>query len=116
MRLINCLTKQFEEFFNEEVPAYAILSHTWEAHEISYREYHDEEACNLYPKATEKIAATIAEASRSNLDYVWIGRPSIDVADFANLPVTNMCSRQLLHRQEQFRRAERSHKQHVYVV
>jgi hypothetical protein len=44
MRVINCLTKQFEEFFNEEVSAYAIPSHIWEGHEIPYRDHHEDEA------------------------------------------------------------------------
>lgn len=116
MRLINCSTKKFEEFFNEEIPAYAILSHTWEAHEVSYSKYYDDQARSLYPNATDKIAATIAEATRNRLNYVWIGKLVIGVADFARSMIANMRCRQLLHRQEQFGRAKRSHKQHVPMV
>ena len=38
MRLINTKTQSFEEFLGEDIPAYAILSHTWEPkEEVSYK-------------------------------------------------------------------------------
>ncbi len=39
MRLINTKTRVFEEFMGRNVPAYAILSHTWEEQEVSYDDY-----------------------------------------------------------------------------
>ena len=30
MRLLNVDTRELEEFFGNEIPRYAILSHTWE--------------------------------------------------------------------------------------
>lgn len=48
MRLINLKTLALEEFFGDSIPRYAILSHTWEAEEISFQDYnwiinHDQE-------------------------------------------------------------------------
>ena len=77
MRLINCNTDKFEEFFNEETPPYAILSHTWEAHEISFKEYFDPKTRQMHPKAAEKITSTIAKVSAIGLEYVWIGKLSM---------------------------------------
>lgn len=40
MRLINALTLKLE-LFSSEVPAYAILSHTWDVDEVSYQDMLD---------------------------------------------------------------------------
>jgi len=32
---------QFEEFFDSDIPTYAILSHRWEGKEISFQELQD---------------------------------------------------------------------------
>ena len=37
MRLLHATTLEFENF-NDDIPPYAILSHTWEAHEVTYQE------------------------------------------------------------------------------
>jgi hypothetical protein len=39
MRLINTTTGLLEEFIGDEIPKYAILSHTWEKDEISLQEF-----------------------------------------------------------------------------
>jgi hypothetical protein len=39
MRLINTETGLLEEFIGDDIPKYAILSHTWEKDEISFQEY-----------------------------------------------------------------------------
>lgn len=39
MRLINCTTLGFEEFIGKRFPPYLILSHMWEAYEVSYKDY-----------------------------------------------------------------------------
>ncbi|KAH7141337.1 hypothetical protein B0J13DRAFT_585727 [Dactylonectria estremocensis] len=80
MRLINVQTLKFEEFFDNAVPEYAILSHTWGDAE-------DAETCN--------------EARRHRLDYVWIDTCCIDKTSspelseainsmFCQLPVESM--------------------------
>ncbi|KAK5166612.1 uncharacterized protein LTR77_008155 [Saxophila tyrrhenica] len=39
MRLINLYTYEFRSFYGSEIPQYAILSHCWSAHEISYDKF-----------------------------------------------------------------------------
>jgi hypothetical protein len=39
MRLLNVETMKMEEFFDETVPPYAILSHRWGAEEVSFQEW-----------------------------------------------------------------------------
>ena len=44
MRLLNVETMKMEEFFDEMVPPYAILSHRWSGEEVSLQEWHRVEA------------------------------------------------------------------------
>ena len=44
MRLLNARTKKLEEFFDNEIPPYAILSHTWGQNEVRFKDI-DEERC-----------------------------------------------------------------------
>ena len=39
MRLINAKTFQLEEFDGDNVPPYAVLSHTWGRHEVSFADW-----------------------------------------------------------------------------
>jgi hypothetical protein len=39
MRLLNAKTRRLEEFFDKEIPKYAILSHTWGDNEITFKEF-----------------------------------------------------------------------------
>ncbi|TEY66937.1 hypothetical protein BOTCAL_0130g00120 [Botryotinia calthae] len=39
MRLINTTTYEFSEFHGDDIPKYAILSHTWENDEVSFQEW-----------------------------------------------------------------------------
>ena len=39
MRLINTETGLLEDFIGDDIPQYAILSHTWEKDEISLQEF-----------------------------------------------------------------------------
>ncbi|KAF2256582.1 hypothetical protein BU26DRAFT_513392 [Trematosphaeria pertusa] len=77
MRLINCVTLQFEEFIGKQIPPYAILSHTWEAHEISFNDYCGVE--ELRQKlGSEKIFKTCELARNDGYAWVWIDTCCID--------------------------------------
>ncbi|KAI5366705.1 hypothetical protein Slin14017_G043450 [Septoria linicola] len=39
MRLINTTTLELEEFFDANIPKYAILSHRWGPDEVTYEDY-----------------------------------------------------------------------------
>jgi hypothetical protein len=36
MRLFNTSTLQLKEFYDAQIPAYAILSHRWETEEVTF--------------------------------------------------------------------------------
>jgi hypothetical protein len=38
MRLLNATSLLFEEFLGKNIPEYAILSHTWEDEEVSFKD------------------------------------------------------------------------------
>ncbi|KAL7622639.1 hypothetical protein AAE478_008152 [Parahypoxylon ruwenzoriense] len=83
MRLINCRTLGFEEFV-QNVPAYAILSHTWGEDEVSFRDMSDRSEAS--PQARfRKIATTCQIALEHGLGYVWVDTCCIDKSSSAEL-------------------------------
>jgi hypothetical protein len=42
MRLLNTKTFELQDFFEDATPAYAILSHTWETEEVTYKTCKDQ--------------------------------------------------------------------------
>ncbi|KAF2441844.1 HET-domain-containing protein, partial [Karstenula rhodostoma CBS 690.94] len=84
MRLINAHTKRFEEFFGE-VPPYAILSHTWDAYEIPFKDFYNLHVHEENPQASQKIYDTCNQALEDELDYVWIDSCCIDKSSSAEL-------------------------------
>lgn len=67
MRLINTSTGLFEEFIGRNVPNYAILSHTWEEEEVSFKDMGDP-FCKS-KKGYGKIAMTCRLAAEAGLGY-----------------------------------------------
>jgi hypothetical protein len=57
MRLINAHTLELEEYFENQIPPYAILSHTWEDEEVSLQDWADRDTI-AYKKGYKKIAET----------------------------------------------------------
>jgi hypothetical protein len=84
MRLINAHTKRFEEFFCE-IPPYAILSHTWDAYEIPFKDFYNLQVHEEYPIVSQKIYDTCDRALEDELDYVWIDSCCIDKSSSAEL-------------------------------
>ncbi|KAK7190833.1 uncharacterized protein CC84DRAFT_1186289 [Paraphaeosphaeria sporulosa] len=84
MRLINAHTKRFEEFLGE-IPPYAILSHTWDAYEIPFKDFYSLHVHEEYPQASQKIYDTCDRALEDELDYVWIDSCCIDKSSSAEL-------------------------------
>jgi len=62
MRLLNVKTKELEEFYESDIPAYAVLSPTWGKNELTFdglRQFHINRAANLgnFPKGIPGIDA-----------------------------------------------------------
>jgi hypothetical protein len=83
MRLINTSTLLLEEFIGRAIPRYAILSHTWEDDEVTFKGYSD--GTHRNKKGFQKITNTCAIVARSGLAYVWVDTCCIDKSSSAEL-------------------------------
>ncbi|KAE9381065.1 HET-domain-containing protein [Stipitochalara longipes BDJ] len=107
MRLINVHTMELEEYFDEEIPPYAILSHTWGKEEVSFQEwtslFRHRKLEKRFGKSIEYMFAGLeldtihersgyskivrcAEEARSNsINYIWVDTCCIDKTSSAEL-------------------------------
>ncbi|KAM7213302.1 Heterokaryon incompatibility protein (HET) domain containing protein [Rhypophila decipiens] len=86
MRLINADTLEFEEFLDPSSVQYAILSHTWEAEEVSFSDMTNNWKPSVKKKAGfVKIRETCRLARQRKLKYVWIDTCCIDKTSSAEL-------------------------------
>jgi hypothetical protein len=95
MRLINTKTGLLEEFIGDDIPEYAILSHTWEKDEISLQEFQrltDPDFAND-PKTSVgkakagfiKIRGCVELAASKGIPYAWVDTCCIDKTSSADL-------------------------------
>jgi hypothetical protein len=82
MRLLNVKTMKLEEFFEKNIPAYAILSHTWGEDEITFREFDPILAAR---RTSKKIDGCCARTVKDGFNYVWIDTCCIDKSSSAEL-------------------------------
>src|SRR5690349_17809837 len=93
MRLINVETLGLEEFFGDNVPKYAILSHTWGSEEVSFQWYQSNGPDHAAAKSPmdplrlgyTKIVHCCAQAQRDGYRYVWVDTCCIDKTSSAEL-------------------------------
>ena len=84
MRLINTTTYKLSDFTAQEIPLYAILSHTWEDEEVLYHDLEDlEKASKL--KGYEKLANFCKEAAQQGFQYAWMDTCCMDKSSSAEL-------------------------------
>jgi hypothetical protein len=83
MRLLNTTSLELVEFFGDQVPPYAILSHTWEDEEVSFQHIQDPAWKGL--KGFAKIAGCCTQAREDELDWVWIDTCCIDKSSSSEL-------------------------------
>jgi hypothetical protein len=84
MRLLHTRTLLLKEFFQSSVPAFAILSHTWEDDEVSFQ---DIQILNIAQRKAgfTKIKSCCDEAARLGLEWAWIDTCCIDKSSSAEL-------------------------------
>jgi hypothetical protein len=85
MRLIHCRSYKLQEFPDNSIPKYAILSHTWGDGEV---EYHHMGVAPKFGKdrpGWKKIECCCKEALKSDLEYVWIDTCAINKGSSAEL-------------------------------
>src|ERR1700760_1972177 len=86
MWLLNTKTISLEEFSEDTIPRYAILSHTWEKQEVSFRAIQDPNpnvARNL--KGYSKVRDSCKQALADSFTYIWIDTCCIDKGSSAEL-------------------------------
>lgn len=85
MRLINTQTLELEEFIDSRhAPPYAILSHAWEAEEVSFQDFRTMETATS-KKGFAKIQRICIQARKKGLDYAWVDTCCIDKTSSAEL-------------------------------
>lgn len=85
MKLLNCTTLRIEEFFGSSVPrSYAILSHRWEADEVTYQEVDNPQG--LDQKAGwAKVREACRVAHSKGYNYAWVDTCCINKQDLTEL-------------------------------
>lgn len=83
MRLIDCRKMLMEEFVGEDIPPYAIPSHTWGKEEVAYRDFGTEEAKSR--AGWHKIKQTCETALAEGIQYAWVDTCCIDKSSSAEL-------------------------------
>jgi hypothetical protein len=71
MRLLDARTLRLEIFYGDDIPRYAILSHTWlqDEDEVSHAQIQDLNNCRQMP-GFQKIEHTRKKAIRDGIHYV----------------------------------------------
>ncbi|KAK5457330.1 hypothetical protein LTS15_005111 [Exophiala xenobiotica] len=83
MRLLHTKNLKLEEFGDQNIPLYAILSHTWGKEEISLQ---DIETGNLESRqGFSKLKSSCCRAATDGFDYIWIDTCCIDKRSSAEL-------------------------------
>lgn len=83
MRLLNTKSLEFGEFFDIEIPKYAILSHRWGENEVLYKEFRKGKASE--GPGLNKIRESCALAAKHGLEWIWIDTCCIDKRSSAEL-------------------------------
>jgi Heterokaryon incompatibility protein (HET) len=84
MRLINTTTLTIEEF-SDELPEYAILSHTWDKEEISFQEFQLRDQITTAKAGFQKIVRCCETAQLQGINWAWIDTCCIDKTSSAEL-------------------------------
>ncbi|KAI0892240.1 heterokaryon incompatibility protein-domain-containing protein [Annulohypoxylon nitens] len=81
MRLLHAESKRLEEFLEDQIPPYAILSHRWGPNELTYQDVAD---CLIFPD-DDKIDGCCKQAITDGLEYVWVDTICIDKSSSSEL-------------------------------
>ncbi|KAK0620913.1 heterokaryon incompatibility protein-domain-containing protein [Immersiella caudata] len=84
MRLLNTKTLELHEFLDNEIPQYAILSHTWEREEVLFQDMTTiGRAKGKY--GFRKLQGACRLAHSQSFEYIWIDTCCIDKTSSAEL-------------------------------
>ncbi|KAK1835661.1 heterokaryon incompatibility protein-domain-containing protein [Podospora conica] len=85
MRLIHASTLALVEFFEPNIPEYAILSHTWEDGEVSFQEMGHPSRRTRKKPGFVKIKRACELTLSLKLQYIWVDTCCIDKTSSAEL-------------------------------
>lgn len=77
MRLIQTRTRELVEFFGDNIPGYAILSHTWEDEEVSFKDWKRLDVARM-KRGFFKIDMACKQAHSDGHGYLWVDTACID--------------------------------------
>jgi hypothetical protein len=83
MRLLNVKTRRLEEFYGDEMPLYAILSHTWGREEVTFQDLANDD--HKQKHGYRKIDGCCQAAHEQRISYVWVDTCCIDKSSSAEL-------------------------------
>ncbi|RYP50925.1 hypothetical protein DL768_003650 [Monosporascus sp. mg162] len=83
MRLLNVHSREPEEYIGDDIPPYAILSHTWSDSEVIFQDLSKPDLATK--PAYAKIEGCCQQAIRDGHGYVWIDTCCIDKSSSAEL-------------------------------
>lgn len=84
MRLIHTKTLELVEFFGNNIPEYAILSHTWGQEEVTFKDWKRLDAAKG-KTGFSKINMACRQALADGLKYLWVDTNCIDKRASAEL-------------------------------
>ncbi|KAK0645819.1 heterokaryon incompatibility protein-domain-containing protein [Cercophora newfieldiana] len=85
MRLINTETLELSEFFGSNIPAYAILSHTWTKEEVTLREWANPSDTTTSKAGYKKTCMACGLARRDDHAWIWVDTNCINKTSSAEL-------------------------------
>jgi hypothetical protein len=85
MRLLEVRRQRIEFFVGDDVPPYAILSHTWGKDEVLFEHIRDAAPTLMEMDGWKKVQYTCTQARLDGYDYVWIDTCCIDKSSSAEL-------------------------------
>jgi hypothetical protein len=85
MRLLDVSTLRTTEFFGDKIPPYAILSHTWGDHEVSFVDLEERPAVGKAKAGYAKITKCCKKAAAHGFKWAWIDSCCIDKRSSAEL-------------------------------
>ena len=83
MRLLNTKSLQFEQFFDSQIPKYAILSHRWGDDEVTFQEFR--KGTKQDGQGYDKVTECCVVADSQGFQWVWIDTCCIDKKSSAEL-------------------------------
>jgi Heterokaryon incompatibility protein (HET) len=85
MRLLNVHTRQLRTFFEDSLPIYAILSHTWGEDEVSLQDIIQPGPSQSRKLGYAKINGCCRQAIKDKIEWIWVDTCCIDKQSSAEL-------------------------------